>query len=636
MAEEKKMFIPASKFEAKPGKKINMTPPLPAVDEQEELEELDEATRSKYLKIYGKHKVGSDESKMNLARLKRDMAMLQRGGADAETMKKAAAASGRFNRNEKPDPSYNPNDAAMAGYRFASKATRSFDAAKKSPRKAAVSEANASKANKVYRKFGHGTEHDLAQLKRQVGVLRRGGASDETIRKFPKIAAKGGSHNQAEITTARANFMAGGARKRRLGINSPRTADVSEEWGGGFQSYKDAHKEVQAGLRRDASIQRRKMVADIKAVHSGKMTPAAFTRKHKTKFSELPLAKKMAASREKAKARYLAKKAAKAPAPKADSAPSIMEGFMRKRRLLRARTSGKTRTPEQWQALDTAYDSELGRRVARKLRHGGATKATMRSFINTDKPTTAAADRAFKKYNEAEWKKHQQLLAKGVHPKRLGFAESTEISEGSRSSKKLRRAYNKSLRKGKNPNQSVLNKMSSLSTTRALRGGASPEDVSNRMNDPKANARSFYALVNFHKRAKAKKNARGISEGSLGMKKGIRLGRAVRQKGHTNLGKRMDAAELRSFSKTRAEVGLDPRINVIPPKYKPSDAEYAAMQGHAEKRRKGINKKYGIDESISKKYKKTKKTAKRVLKKLRKALSTPRDAVDVMITGRNF
>ena len=465
MAEEKKMFIPASKFEAKPGKKINMTPPLPAVDEQEELEELDEATRSKYLKIYGKHKVGSDESKMNLARLKRDMAMLQRGGADAETMKKAAAASGRFNRNEKPDPSYNPNDAAMAGYRFASKATRSFDAAKKSPRKAAV----------------------------------------------------------------------------------------SEEWGGGFQSYKDAHKEVQAGLRRDASINRKKMVADIKAVHSGKMTPAAFTRKHKTKFSELPLAKKMAASREKAKARYLAKKAAKAPAPKADSAPSIMEGFMRKRRLLRARTSGKTRTPEQRKALDTAYDSELGRRVARKLRHGGATKATMRSFINTDKPTTAAADRAFKKYNEAEWKKHQQLLAKGVHPKRLGFAESTEISEG-----------------------------------------------------------------------------------SLGMKKGIRLGRAVRQKGHTNLGKRMDAAELRSFSKTRAEVGLDPRINVIPPKYKPSDAEYAAMQGHAEKRRKGINKKYGIDESISKKYKKTKKTAKRVLKKLGKALSTPRDAVDVMITGRNF
>lgn len=98
-------------------------------------EQLKEATRSKYLKVYGKHKVGSDESKMNLARLKRDIAMLRRGGADAQTMKGAAAASGRFNRNEKPDPSYNPNDAAMAGYRFASKARRSFDAGKKSPRK---------------------------------------------------------------------------------------------------------------------------------------------------------------------------------------------------------------------------------------------------------------------------------------------------------------------------------------------------------------------------------------------------------------------------------------------------------------------------------------------------------------------
>ena len=311
---------------------------------------------------------------------------------------------------------------------------------------------------------------------------------------------------------------------------------------------------------------------------------------------------------------------------------------MRRKRLLRARLSAKTRTPEQRKALDTAYDSELGRRGARRLRKGGATKATIRSFLNTDKPITAAANRAFAKVNDAEYKKHKELYARGVNPKRLGFSESTEISEGSRSSKKLRRAYNKSLRKGKNPNQSVLSKMSDLSTTRALRGGASPEDVSNRMKDPKANTRSFYALVNFHKKAKAKKNALGISEGSLGMKKGIRLGKAVRQKGHTNLGKRMDAAELRSYSKTRAEVGLDPRINVIPPKYNPSDAEYAAMQGHADKRRKGINKKYGIDEAnnLKKKYKKAKKTAKRVVKKLYNALSTPQDRIDSMITGRNF
>lgn len=463
-AAEKRIFIPANVIK----KEVEDADELRRLDS---IDELDEATRSKYLKVYGKHKVGSDESKMNLARLKRDMAMLQRGGADAETMKKAAAASGRFNRNEKPDPSYNPNDAAMAGYRFARKATRSFDAGKKSPRKAAV----------------------------------------------------------------------------------------NEEWGGGFQSYKDAHKEVQAGFRREASINRKKMVADIKAVHSGKMTPAAFTRKHKTKFSELPLAKKMAASRAKAKARYLAKKAAKASTPKTDSTPSIMEGFMRKKRLLRARTSGKTRTPAARKALDTAYDSELGRRVARKLRKGGATKSTVRSFINTDKPTTAAADRAFAKFNDAEYKKHKELQARGVNPKRLGFAESTKISEG-----------------------------------------------------------------------------------SLGMRKGIRIAKSVYQKGNTGLGKRMDAGLLRSYSKTRAEVGLDPRITVPQPRYTPSAAEYAAMQGHAEKRRKGINKKYGIAEAtkkvnpINKKYKGVKKTAKRVVKKLYQALSTPQDNIDFMITGRKF
>jgi hypothetical protein len=66
------------------------------------------------------------------------------------------------------------------------------------------------------------------------------------------------------------------------------------------------------------------------------------------------------------------------------------------------------------------------------------------------------------------------------------------------------------------------------------------------------------------------------------------------------------------------------------------------MQGHAEKRRKGINKKYGIAEAtkkvnpINKKYKGVKKTAKRVVKKLYQALSTPQDNIDFMITGRKF
>jgi hypothetical protein len=186
------------------------------VEKEEELDtvgELNEATRSKYLKVYGKHKVGSDESNLKLARLKRDMAMLRRGGADPSTMRRMAGGETK---------GHTPYDAAMALHRFVSKGIRSKEDGKKSPRKATVSEATVSKANKAYRKFGHGENYNLAQLKRDVDVLRRGGASDETIRSYPAIHARGGYHNKAEITTARANVMARGMRKRLKGIDSPR------------------------------------------------------------------------------------------------------------------------------------------------------------------------------------------------------------------------------------------------------------------------------------------------------------------------------------------------------------------------------------------------------------------------------
>ena len=83
-------------------------------------------------------------------------------------------------------------------------------------------------------------------------------------------------------------------------------AKLAEEWGGGFQSSRDAQREVQAGLRRDAAIERKTKIADIKAVLAGKMSKNAFTKKHRTKFSEHPLTKKIIAAREKAKARRLA------------------------------------------------------------------------------------------------------------------------------------------------------------------------------------------------------------------------------------------------------------------------------------------------------------------------------------------
>jgi hypothetical protein len=98
-------------------------------------EQLKEATRSKYLKVYGKHKVGQDDSNLETASLKRDMAILRRGGATPEQMKGAVNARGRYRRLEKPDPSFNPYEGAMAAYRFANMASRSKEAGKKSPRK---------------------------------------------------------------------------------------------------------------------------------------------------------------------------------------------------------------------------------------------------------------------------------------------------------------------------------------------------------------------------------------------------------------------------------------------------------------------------------------------------------------------
>jgi hypothetical protein len=53
--------------------------------------------------------------------------------------------------------------------------------------------------------------------------------------------------------------------------------DIQEdEWGGGFQSYQDAHKEVQAGLRADMVNERNKMLAMIVKVIRGEITERQF------------------------------------------------------------------------------------------------------------------------------------------------------------------------------------------------------------------------------------------------------------------------------------------------------------------------------------------------------------------------
>lgn len=185
-AEERKIFIPADKFEAKQADKIDMGNEVEELDEssgnrrpryktptatrppkgKEEWAayrakvakikadvakqraadkaaglykpndptkpiNVDEATQSKYNKIYGRHVVGG-QSKLEVARMKRAAAILRRGGADDETIRKG---SDPFNV-----PMSHYNDVNMARYRFFNKAQRSKEDGKKSPRKS-VSEA---------------------------------------------------------------------------------------------------------------------------------------------------------------------------------------------------------------------------------------------------------------------------------------------------------------------------------------------------------------------------------------------------------------------------------------------------------------------------------------------------------------
>jgi len=92
-----------------------------------EARDIHEATRSKYLKVYGKHKVGTDTTNLELARKKRDAAIMRRGGASTEAVKRG------INRDYGAD-----YEIDMATYRFANKAQRSKEDGKKSPRKTAT------------------------------------------------------------------------------------------------------------------------------------------------------------------------------------------------------------------------------------------------------------------------------------------------------------------------------------------------------------------------------------------------------------------------------------------------------------------------------------------------------------------
>ena len=223
--------------------------------------------------------------------------------------------------------------------------------------------------------------YDKELSKVSANRLRRGGATKQTVRGFFNDKPITPAANRAYTEFAKRAMAKASARGKKVFESE----QLDEEWGGGFQSPQDAHRQVQAGLRRDASIQRRKLVADIKAVHSGKMTKHAFTRKHKMRIDDLPLAKKMAASRAKAKAKYLAKKATKASAPKADSAPSVMEGmqldeagYKRLMRVKGAAYKAELAGKEKSARLKRAAAEQTAKVAAGMARRGGASPDAVR------------------------------------------------------------------------------------------------------------------------------------------------------------------------------------------------------------------------------------------------------------------
>jgi len=150
---------------------------------------------------------------------------------------------------------------------------------------------------------------------------------------------------------------------------------LEEEWGGGFQSSQDAQRQVQAGLRSDAARERRTKINDIKAVLAGKMTKNAFTKKHRTKFSEHPLTKKIVAAREKAKSSYLAKKTAKGL-----SEDTLDEGILKKLRRAKGAAYAAMQKGEgdKYAKLHGVASGLESRYKASMARRGGATPETVK------------------------------------------------------------------------------------------------------------------------------------------------------------------------------------------------------------------------------------------------------------------
>jgi hypothetical protein len=267
------------------------------------------------------------------------------------------------------------------------------------------------------------------------------------------------------------------------------------------------------------------------------------------------------------------------------------EGVKRKLRLLRAKMKVKNYTDDaKLKSLETSYNSELSRRVARKLRKGGAPKRTVVRFFNKDGSTTAA-DKAISKFNSAETRKVEKLRASGIKPQydHVEHDEDT-IEEGSIGAARMKRI----LRAGrKKPIPDMVDRMSKLTKKRIVRAGGA-EDLKVRSTSPAAQVRSLNALHRFHDKARARKSGvkESVQEGFQA--KRMRVIRKEILKSQPSTGKIADYLKT-SFKKKLA------RNAAINAKYPERAARYGGgQQGNmllrAALRKKAMDKKRGLGE----------------------------------------
>jgi hypothetical protein len=219
---------------------------------------------------------------------------------------------------------------------------------------------------------------------------------------------------------------------------------------------------------------------------------------------------------------------------------SISEGVRRMRRLRRAHVSGKAS-----RKTADAYDKELSKLSASRLRRGGARKQTIRAFF-TDKPTTPAADKAYERFtkgaidkahakgkkifegmdlDEGSYVHSKGQLKKAIKGSKREIVKAMkkgnkkeasfwmqnkkdaeeQLKEGSLGQKRVKRVF-KSKRDDMKFQDSTIAKTRNLVTRKVLRAGADPRDVATRMKDPSANLRTLNALQRFNDLARIKKS----------------------------------------------------------------------------------------------------------------------------------